>query len=755
MYYKIASLVLSGGQKNNSIADIFISQPDAAKEALVGKLFVLAEIESQKTEAAKLLDFLINNINFNYYQNEKVILKERIETISIEGIFESALAKTNKDLLEFLSREKIKISPYAINLTVCVLHENELYISTVGKNKNLLIYKEKAAAKTTKARSEEKEKSEYKLVDVIQVGEAGNEGLVINKLFSEVVAGKIPQGGYFLVINEALSEYLSPKQMIEIVTRLSPSGAAEQIRNLLEKINSLVSFLGIIVKNTSGASLSGEEIKRQIENQIKNWDYKPEVVSTEERTEAIMTPAGAINIKRWIKSWFDALKNKKQFPKASATPLGKKAGRIFLLKDKIFVKKRVSALSPKNIASFLSRLSSTFARIFSAMISKTKKSSEAQGAAGNTENEGRPVISKRKATAFLLIAILLIVALTTKISLDQKRQEKDRQSAAFASLIEEIDKNQNRIDSFLIYGNENEARQLWQKNQEMLAGIAEEDAKERAEIESLREKQATQLEKLRKVIVISDLKKIADFSNLNKEASPNNLVLHENKLYAASPKEKAVYKVDLKEGLVTVSCNLGDINEMEHPSASTDGILYIDGSSALLSNGKSDLKKIEIDNAPVEIGGAGMYNGRLYLIDKKNGQIMRYSRNEDKFSSPTEWLESKIDLSTATDLFIDGNIYILNRNGKVEKYLKGSKESLSLAEIDESISDAKRLQVEEKGLYISEPSKKRLAVFDDKGTFTGQYIFTGLDDISDISVSEKDGQVYILSGQAIYQASLK
>jgi len=52
------------------------------------------------------LEFLIKNINYNYYQNEKVILKERIDTISLESIFESALAKTNKDLADFITGKK-------------------------------------------------------------------------------------------------------------------------------------------------------------------------------------------------------------------------------------------------------------------------------------------------------------------------------------------------------------------------------------------------------------------------------------------------------------------------------------------------------------------------------------------------------------------------------------------------------------------------------------------------------------------------
>jgi hypothetical protein len=124
MYYKIASILLNNEQKGGAASDIFIAQPDNQKEALVGKLFILAEIQTQGSDAPKILEFLIKNLDFNYYQNEKVILKERIETISLESIFESALTKTNKDLADFLTQEKIKISPYAFNVTICLLYKN-------------------------------------------------------------------------------------------------------------------------------------------------------------------------------------------------------------------------------------------------------------------------------------------------------------------------------------------------------------------------------------------------------------------------------------------------------------------------------------------------------------------------------------------------------------------------------------------------------------------------------------------------------
>ncbi len=156
MYYRASSIMLNTGQKASNACDIFIAQPDSHKESLAGKLFILIEIESEKSEALKIINFLINNINHNYYQSEKVILRERIESLKIEHIFETALAKSNKDLVDFLSQEKIKISPYAFNITIAIIHEGNIHFSTVGKNKSLLIYQDKI--------NNDNQVSEYKIV---------------------------------------------------------------------------------------------------------------------------------------------------------------------------------------------------------------------------------------------------------------------------------------------------------------------------------------------------------------------------------------------------------------------------------------------------------------------------------------------------------------------------------------------------------------------------------------------------------------
>jgi hypothetical protein len=761
MYYKIASILLNNEQKAGVASDIFIAQPDNQKEALVGKLFVMAEIQTSDSDSAMILEFLIKNINFNYYQNEKVILKERIETISIESIFESALTKTNKDLAEFITQEKLKISPYAFNVSICVLFKSEIYFSGAGKNKTLLIYKEKTSLKLKEREDDEElEQIEYKISDVGDAPET--EALNINKLFSNVVSGKIPVGGYFLVINEALSEYLSNKQLIRIITKLSPAGAAEQIRNLLEQINSYVSFLGIIIKNTVATSMSGEELKSQLEEEIKIDDYKPEITRTEEKTEEIMTPAGVVNLKKWTKAITDKMKPV-QMP---AAPKETKPSRgMFLLKEKIFFKKRGGIISPEKTKDFFKKLGKLIGAIFGFIINIFHRESDnepyAAEPAPKTEEKTPTVISGKKIKIILVIALICLAGFFINLSVTNQRNKDNAKLRDFNSLISSISGNQDKIDADFVYGNKTDAKQLYDLNKDLLASIPATEVSKRQTVQALFDREKAELLKIQNINNISGLTKIADFSNLTATADPQNLLLVNTIAYANDNKNNAIFKIDVKQNIVTAhySTSTATSGPITLPTAGQDSnVFYLSGNNILQldKTDQTSIIKIALPSTPENISGLQGYSDKIYILDKTLNQIFRYTRSSNSFVNQYKWLSQETNLASSTGLFIDdnGNLFILYNNGRVEKYLKGKKQDLTLESVDPAITSASRLIATADYFYILEPAAKRLVIWNNKGVYLAQYIFTDLNNVKDFAVNDKDKQIYILAGSAVYQMAI-
>jgi hypothetical protein len=68
------------------------------------------------------------------------------------------------------------------------------------------------------------------------------------------------------------------------------------------------------------------------------------------------------------------------------------------------------------------------------------------------------------------------------------------------------------------------------------------------------------------------------------------------------------------------------------------------------------------------------YGSRLYLLDKEEGQVWRYSRRRDSYGRAEPSL-ANIDnekVKNAVSFAIDGSIYLLYPNGNIDKYFAGS-----------------------------------------------------------------------------------
>ncbi len=753
MNYKIAQFILTPSQRNELVHEIYIAQPDANKEALAGKLFALIEIEAKKADSLKIINFLINTLNHSYYQNEKMILRERVSSIKIEHIFESALAKTNKRLAEFLQSEKIKLNPNSANITIGVIYNDSLHFSNLGKNKALLLYKSKA-----------EDSAKYKLADITEQtdkGEAKKPSSLI-KLFSNVVSGALPRGGYFIFTNETFSEYLSAKQIISIVTTLPPASAAEQIKNTLGKINAYVPFLGIIVKNTSGAEMQEIKIKEPIASTKASIEN---LITTEEQTEKLLTPSGLINAKKWS-AFFSALTGRLNLGAAN-----KISGQTFLLKDKIFSGKKVNWYSFKKIFDSLKKslalLIGLLVYIFKLLTNKDKLTeffSQLISGIKNTYFKIKASILKlffwfknlNRVNKILLSAFLIcLIIFSFSLSWQNIKNREVKKQAALSGLMAEIEQKQNQIDASLLYNNEAGAKKLLEEVKALIAQLPQKNQTQKDQYNILAAKHRVQIEKISRVIR-ADAVQAADFTNLNPNAKPANLALAQGKIFAADAAQKNIYSLDLKSKLATViSVADQNISTLDYPNFDNNGISYLNAGSIVILDAKTEkLSTLEIDFTakPQKIIDFKEYNNRYYLADALNGQIYRFSKSGAKLTGAAAWLNSPEDLTAVTSLEIDGNVYLLKNNGEVSEYTKGKKQEFSLSPFDPNFSQAVKLTISENEnyLYVFEPAGKRLVVFDKKGNFINQYTSDKFDNLKDFQIDEANKKIYFLNGAAVY-----
>ncbi|MEK7203024.1 MAG: hypothetical protein AAB653_01790, partial [Patescibacteria group bacterium] len=733
--------------------------------------------------------------------NEKLILRERIGSIKIEHIFESALAKTNKKLAEFLQNEKIKFNQHLLNITIGVIYQNSLYFTSMGKNKALLIYKNKT--ESTHVNTIKKSKSinveqqadisngiKYKLVDIIGQTNVieSSKPINITKLFSNVISGALPPGGYFIFTSETLPEYLSNKQIIDIITVLPPDSAMEQIKNILTKINAYVPFSAILIKNTFG--LENHDIRKQIIEQPTNQTSIKHLNVIEEKTEKLLTQPGLVSFGKWQAILTKALSIIKA--KHLRTTSNNK---LFILKDKIFLKKRPDWLFVKKIIELIKNiflyLINFFIFAYKAIINKSGVFSRRVKSCGNMldkkeieknlSNEKQKIkqtivnvkqlinnlvvwfkgLNKKNKILLLISAACLLLFIFNLSWLGFKNQQ-NINLINYTNSIKLIEQKQNQIDASLLYGNKEGAKTILNEIKKLITSLPRNTVEQKEQYNKICRKNITQLEKISLVVRIDAPIELTNFANLNGNAKPIDIILAKGKIYSNDVEQKTIYKLELSGNIATSIADANQtINQLNYPSLDKDNNIYYLNSKGAV---KLDAKTESLANLVVEYNGdfqqfidAKIFNNRLYCLSPKNNQIIRFNKSTNKFTGAVKWLNNNIDLTGAISMDIDGSIYVLKNNGELLKFAKGKKEDFNLETIEPTLTNAAKILVSQKQnyIYILDKINKRLIVFDKSGKFINQYVSDKFNNLKDFTVDETAKKIYFLNNASILEIELK
>ena len=751
MYNKISSIILNSG-KGNGLNDVYVAQPDTTKEGLAGKVFLLAEISGKKSDGQKIFDFLIDAVEDNYYNDEKILLRDKVEGLKIENIFEAAITKINKQLNDFLIEEKIKIVAKDISITLGVVYDDKLHFSCFGRNRALLVYKHGNNHEIINVEANAAD------VETEKNTEEGGQAKA-PKIFSSVISGEIPVDSYFIFANEALPEYLSGQEMIKIVTKLSPMAAAEQIKNILSAANTFVPFLGIIIKNTSGFG-AVEPIDRPEEN-LSSASRDSSLEYTEQRTEEMLAPAGLINFSKILKKIKKSIKkaadNKERTKKNNFKSEHKEQPVVdfgvinnlnlaradsFLIKEKIFLKRSPGRITMRAKAAFAVFADFLRPSYWSGLFSRIKIYFNS--------------LNKKNRFLFSALGILSLVFITS-IFVTHWNQRREEARARLNELVLTLEEKENLIDSHLLYNDNEGAGIVLSDAQALLESLPRKTKEEQAAYEELLNKLKTQEEKVQKIIRFDSTtsEKVNDLAGMN----INNLVFAGNQVYAANdssiyaltPNSSFSVKTDIDgaAGLFNPHKNFNVLSDLIHYW----GDKYI--AEFDFKTKKSRLIRTENLDSASSLVSFKIYNKKLYSIAKDNNQIYVYS-DRAGFSSKTDWLKETADLSKAADLGIDGSIYVLNSDGSVLKFNQGKTQEYKVDSIFPAITSADKIIVGINYIYIFEKESKRLIAFSkEKGELFRQYIVESLGGPTDVAVDEFGKAAYFLDNEAVYRIKLE
>lgn len=748
--YKIAPLILNSGKKSGGAGQIFIAQPDAQKEDSAGKLFILFEAIGKSADLNQVADFLIANLNYYYYENEKIALLGSIKDLRPENIFESALAKTNSEFWEWINNEKLSFNPREASITAGIVLEKEIHFSSFGSNRIKLVYRKGGS---------------YEIVDLLK-NEPENEGG--DKIFSSVISGQLPSDSSFILSNEALPEYVSEENLKDIVSKLSPISASEQLKNYLAASNSFVPFLAIIIKSTK-LNLENREISysdsASAHTSMNNLNY------TEEKTERLLSPIGTINIKKGVKkagSFLEKFMPRPKNPELNQKNISKEeANKSPLISPISAGPQKIGISEPMRRRAGKSRSSGTNFEIIKVIFRiiaiglrnflKIFQLSFWKNAPRKTKNWFFALNLQQKILAVILIivSLSLLTSLFFTGNLNKSRQEKKMAE----NIITNIKAQEDQIDIYLLYGNEEGAKLIAQKIESDIASLSEEQ-KDSNNFKTINEKFNSLLAKIQHLNKV-EAAEVFDFSTSQAGANPETLyLLKDFSLFAFDSSTKTSFLYDLKNSDAAKN-NISQLDSPIYGTSDKSGNVYLFSGQNI---GKLNAAENTIAFTPVilesnqSITGFGTYRNFAYLLNSSDGKVYKYVLRSGKYEKDAARTTPN-DANTAAFTIDDtGQIFTVKKTGEIEKYVNGEKQTFTSDSLLPITSGISKLIISGSNFYLIDRQEKRIIVFaldsgKTKAKFKAQYQFTNLPELKDATIS--GNTAYLLSGSKVFKAEMK
>jgi len=253
---------------------------------------------------------------------------------------------------------------------------------------------------------------------------------------------------------------------------------------------------------------------------------------------------------------------------------------------------------------------------------------------------------------------------------------------------------------------------------------------------------------------------MADLSQKRSNVSAIGLVHLKDKLFAYE--YNALYPVMLNQVAdpLTIDDNEKVVSAVNYDDQ--DSVLFFTESGKVIEYKDDRMNFLQTSDDSFKKGKViDAYSNKIYILDPTGNQIWRYTRRRDKFDGAQPYANG-VDLKTAVDMAIDGNVYVLGSDGYITKLFQGSKVDFPLKKLPvKALTSPTRIYTETDmtQIYVLEPSENRILVYnkDDRtggAVYTGQYIFDELSDIRDFWVDKNTNTMYVLTGTSIYRTAL-
>jgi len=762
-------------EEEKSFCDIFVYEPENIEEKMLGNLYIIGEVTNLSENSSYLINLLASIIKKEFYSNPRR---------SISESFESSLQKSNSALSDLAEQGNID---WVGNLNMaCGAYVNgELHFSQLGKIRTLLVRNKQITDIGRNIVKAEKSNSSRMFTNIAS-GELENDDLVLfatpeffnifslekirqmsSSLDMEKLAEEIEDSieqeenidtvGVLIMKTEKTRDEKHELPTVEIETVLEKSEERETASVLRETSEEYAGGVGIhggeqdhTVSPKEKISLEDiiKEYKEEKEERaIRKIEEEKSKIYENAAEEAKTNNTGDYELKR------NELKSKKKFsdlvdyckPKINvlASILKNLLGLLISVRNKIFAvaapfcKRVINNIRDKKYVTLWSKI-------------KIPKKASA-------------VSSNNKALLISFVIILIVLVSSIMFSDNAKKNSEKEKLEFYSNMLDQAEKKVDKTEEALIYNDYEKARALLSDAKNMTLEVKDSYKNLRSGASDLLTRIQRQLDIIDLVNRIEEPSVAVDLGQVKGMGDPKGVVKIGKNYYVFAQSDNSIYKVNVENGEVEgIPAKFKGIGQFELSTqmTKTGEIIFLTdlNKMAVFDVNKRKLtiiNKTESLEENSNIKDISSYSRYVYLLAPDLNQIYKRQRTGNGFGKSKPWIMDKdAKIGNAVSIAIDGFIYVLKKDGSVDKYLTGSKQNFSIENPSDPLTNSSKIYTAPKlkYLYIVDQGKKRIVQFDKaSGKLIRQYASDKFDNLKNIVVDDKEEKIYALGDAKIFE----
>lgn len=742
-----SQLLIYDPDKSRTTVHCFVARPTPLEERMLGRLFLLVEIDSRDPATIEVLHALQQEVSAQYYQSDE---------FNAESAFERALQRTNERLHDLLT-DTLEAWVARANILIAVLKDTSLHFSVIGRLHAFLIHRQR-------------------IVDILDTSTGATADAASPlKIFSNIVSGQLRLDDALLFCTPSLLDYLSQEKLKRIVSERPAPEAVRSLESLLAEADATASF-GALIANITALPVAEAQTPvtatpHDAQEILQPQRSMEELIRRERQTNDLLTHPLWPNVGRLLKTAASGAqgaassllrakrqeqhKEEDQQPRAASWH-GRPERRRSVLQSIL----RGSIIAVGVLARILVRVLGWIAALFTRPAVRQRVRSLPAG----TNHRLAGVVTwfrrlSRTRRLLFVAAIVLLVVFAQSVVFSGKSQERSQRHENAVAALARAQELVSAADAALLIQNESGARKNLQDAATELGSIPESEKALRNDAETVSANIQDKLQTLRHAVAV-DPALVVDLANADAAMTPKSLLAVNTTLYSFNGRTDTVYRIDTEKKTIETVVDAPSLAyHLQYfvPGGQNLFAYQSDGNLQQIQTAQKTLATtpVQYQNVDRDVRSGMVYNNRLYTLDARNGQIFRHERSGNGYAQGKSWVtDSGVDLREARSLVIDGSVYVLRTGGEVVKLTNGKRDSAVFEAVDPALQEPLMLALSEAGtLLVLDPSQQRIVEYAKDGAFHRQYVAPSLSNAVSFSVAKN--VVYVLSGTQVVQFALQ